>query len=300
MTEAGPLVQLQISLSRAPWRLAPAWAVLAGALAAGRPLDDAALWLRVVAAVVLGDLAWGVLRRYATAAPAAGHASPALAAVLPYAQPDSPASLLVRELSIGGTDWHGAFAGLLLAVGGALLLGLPALVLSFAAIVVTAVAWALARRGDAPAACFALLDVFLPFVLGMLAAGWLAVEPLTRTVGWQPLLMAAAFTVLQWGALRAGALRAGELRAGTLRVGRGPLFGLGLGVLAVLVAQIGLRVPWAAAVSAVLLAPPLYWFGRDAAGPVGAGGTPAPGAASSAWAAPWLVLALFVAALALR
>ncbi len=246
MTEAGPLVQLQISLSRIPWRIAPAWSVLAGALAAGTALGDPALWLRVVAAVVLGDLAWGILRRYVTAAGGSQAVDPGFTALLPYAQPDSPVSLVVRELSADGAGWHGAFAGLVLALGGSLLLGLPALVLSVAAIVVTVVAWALARRGDEPAACLALLDVLLPFALGLIAAGGLARRPLA----WQPLLVAAAFSVLQWGALRRAAGR-----------GQGAFV---LGVGAVLLALIGLAMPWAAAVSAVLLAPALYWLGRPA------------------------------------
>lgn len=296
LTEAGPLVQLQISLSRVPWRLAPAWSVLAGAFAAGTPLGEPALWLRVVAAVVLGDLAWGVLRRYVTVSAAGGPSSARLAAVLPYAQPDAPVSYLVRELSPEGTDWHGAFAGLVFALGGALLLGLPALVLSVLAILVTIVAWALARRNDTPAACFALLDVFLPFALGLVAAGWLPGRPVSGSPVWQPLLVAAAFAVLQWGVLRSGA-PAGH---------GGGLAGLGLGVLAVWAVLIGLGMPWAAAMTAVLLAPPLYWLSRNLGAPASASetapgsGTPARVAASSAWAAPWLMLALFVAALALR
>ncbi|MGE5603283.1 MAG: hypothetical protein ACM30E_09545 [Nitrososphaerales archaeon] len=286
MTEAGPLVQLQISLSRVPWRLAPAWSVLAGAFAAGQPLADPALWLRVVAAIVLGDLAWGILRRYVAASP--GKVSPPdpIEIALPYAQPDSPVSALIRELSVGGTNWHGAFAGLILALGGALLLGLPAFVLSLIAVLITVVAWAEARRGDAPAACFALLDVLLPFVLGMLAAGWSLHSPLA----WQPLLVGAAFTVLQWGVSKSAAPNARG------RPGRS----LAPGVLAVLVVLVGLAMPWAAAVAAVLLAPPLYWLGRDPAGPAAVSGTTVRQAASLAWAAPWLMLALFVAALALR
>jgi hypothetical protein len=280
LTEAGPLVQLQISLSRVPWRLAPAWSVLAGAFAAGKPLDDPALWLRVVAAIVLGDLAWGVLRRYAAASP--DQTPGQVDVVLPYAQPDSPVSCLVRELSVEGTKWHGAFAGMVLTLGGALLLGLPAFVLSLIAVLVTVIAWAEARRGDAPAACFALLDVFLPFVLGMIAAGWGVRSPLA----WQPLLVGAAFTVLRWGALRSVSGK------------RWP--GLALGVLAVLAVLIGLVMPWAAAVAAVLLAPPVYWLGRWPGGPATVSGTAAQRAASSAWAAPWSMLALFVAALALR
>lgn len=271
MTEAGPLVQLQISLSRVPWRIAPAWSVLAGALAVGTPLNDPALWLRVVAAIVLGDLAWGVLRRYVPLRGAGPGADDGLTAFLPYAQPDAPVSHLIRELALEGANSHGAFAGIVLVLGGALLLGLPAFALSVVAIIVTVVAWSIARRGDLPAAGFALLDVFLPFTLGLLAAGWFAQRPLA----WQPLLVAAAFTALHWGALRAAGRGDGKLT-----------FNLGLGALAVIAALVGLGMPWAAAVAGVLLAPALYWLGRPRA--------------TADWPAPWSMLALFVAALALR
>lgn len=290
MTEAGPLVQLQISVSRAPWRLAPAWSVLAGAFAAGKPFGDPSLWLRVVAAIVLGDLAWGVLRRYVAASPACPPVSNPAAALLPYAQPDSPVSALVRELSPGGSSWHGAFAGLVLTLGGALLLGMPAFVLSLVAVLVTVVAWALVRRGDTPAACFALLDVLFPFALGMIAAGWVAITPEAPWLGWRPLIVGAAFTVLEWGALRSAILGAG---------GR-PWLGLALGVLSVLAVLIGLAMPWAAAIAAVLLAPPLYGLGRTPGERAAVLGTTSRDVTSSAWAAPWLMLALFVAALALR
>lgn len=291
MIEAGPLVQLQISLSRVPWRLAPAWSVLAGAFAADAAFDNPALWLRVVAAVVLGDLAWGVLRRYVQHPPASRQHAGTPVVVLPYAQPDAPLGSFVHALSLDGTDWRGALAGVIFALGGALLLGLPALALSLAAVVVTVVAWALTRRGDVPAACFALLDVFLPFVLGLLAAGWLETGASVASLSWQPLLVAAAFAVLQWGALRS-----------TARVGASSF---ACGVLVVLVVLIGLRMPWAAAMAAVLLAPPLYWLSRNYGVAAGVWGTPAPGtqahsAASSTWAAPWLMLALFIAALAVR
>ncbi len=294
MTEAGPLVQLQISLSRVPWRLAPAWSVLAGAVAAGSPLGEPDVWLRVVAAVVLGDLAWGILRSYVRAAPASSGSVTGLNAVLPYAQPDSPLSILVRELSAGAANWHGALAGVILALGGSLLLGLPALVLSLLAVVVTVVAWALAHRGDVPAACFALLDVLLPFALGLVAAGWMSSGLVSFPPAWQPLLVAVAFTILQWGALRALPV-AGR---------RGSPVGLAVGVLAVLAALIGLGMPWAVSATAVLLAPPLWWLTRGAGAQAGqpdpSRGTWAPAVASSALAAPWLMLALFVAALALR
>lgn len=275
MTEAGPLVQLQISLSRVPLRIAPAWAALGGALAVAPTLGDPALWLRVVAAVVLGDLAWGILRQYAQARPDAAGQGAAFALPLPYAQPHAPMSRLLGSLTYGGATWHGAAAGVILALGGGLLLGWPALGLSLIAIVVTALAGPLARRGDAPAAAFAALDALLPWTLGMLAAGWADERPLR----WTPLIVAAALTALQWGVLRSAGKRAAPVA-------------LTLGALSVIVALAALRMPGAAALAAVLLAPPLYWLGRAERG--------TDDAARFGWAGPWLMLTLLVAALALR
>lgn len=277
MTEAGPLVQLQISLSRVPLRIAPAWSVLAGALAVAPTLSDPALWLRVVAAVVLGDLLWGILRQYAQARPDGAGQGALFALPLPYAQPNAPMSRLLGSLTYGGATWHGALAGVVLALGGGLLLGLPAVGLSLIVIVITALAGPLARRGDAPSAAFALLDALLPWTLGMLAAGWASVDALR----WQPLLVGLALTVLQWGVLRATAKEQGASLA------------LTVGALAVIVALVALRLPGAAALTAVLLAPALYWLGRR-------DGAAAFGPARIAWAGPWLMLTLFVAAMALR
>ncbi len=278
MTEAGPLVQLRVSLSRTPLRIAPAWSALAGAIAVAPALGDPALWLRVVAAVVLGDLAWGILRQYAQARPPAAGEGAVFALPLPYAQPDAPLSRLLGSLTYGGATWHGAVAGAVLALGGGLLLGWPALVLSLLALALTALAGPLARRGDSPAGAFAMLDVLLPWTLGMVAAGW----DRGAASGWGPLFVAAALTLLQWGVLRAVA---SERRGASL-----PLAG---GALAVIVALVALAMPGAAALAAVLLAPPLYWLAGRQEGE-------APAAARFAWSGPWLMLTLFVAALALR
>ena len=60
---AGPLIGLGRSVSPGVWRIGPAWAVLAGALASGAPLLGNAVPLRLVGAAILADSAWGVLWR---------------------------------------------------------------------------------------------------------------------------------------------------------------------------------------------------------------------------------------------
>lgn len=279
MIEAGPLVQLQISLSRRPWRLAPAWSILAGALAVAPARIEPTLALRVVAAVLLGDLAWGLLRRYAPPdVTGQFHASRVQMVGLPYAQADAPLSQAVRVLASSGVTWQGALAGLILSLGGGLLLGLPALALSVLALLIAALAWPLARRGDTPAICFALLDVVLPWTLGMLAVGW-ADGDLLRS---EPLIVACAFGVLQWGLLRAPVAKSGQH-------GKAPA----IGVVAVLIVLIAVELPWATATVAVLLAAPVYWLGA-------AEFEDSLIRARSVRAGPWVLVALFVAALALR
>lgn len=286
MIQAGPLVELHISVTRAPWRLAPAWSVGAGALAVtGLPVLASDV-LRLAAAIVVGDLAWGMLRQYTLLAPGGAPVDDPRAPLAPYGQPTAPLSRIVAILS-GGPEpgegrmrgsWQGAAAGLALSLGGGVLFGWPGVILSLAALGCIVAGWSIARRGEVPAACHAALDVLLPWSLGVAACGRLE----AGAVPWEAALVGVAFTVLQWGYLRATHARP----AG----GPWPLVaGMG-GVLAVLV---GLGWPWAAAVVAVLFAPVAYgWLGRAA------GGDGIPAAAPTAGAALWL--ALFVAAAALR
>ncbi len=274
MIEAGPLVKLQISLSRVPWRIAPAWSVLAGALAVASPVSEPALALRVVAAMVLGDMAWGLLRRSGIPGIIISRAGQPQRVELPYSQDHAPLSCGVRTLMLNGMTWQAALAGLIFTLGGSLLIGLPAVALSAVALLVTVLTWPLTRRNVTPAISMALLDVLFPWILGMFAAGWTYANSLSL----HPLVVAFGFTVLQWGMLRAATVQTGRRRTA-----------IGVGALAVLVALIALRMSWAAAVVAVFLAPPVYWLYDLERDP-----------ASSARAGPWALVALFVAASALR
>lgn len=278
MIEAGPLVRLRISLSRVPWRIAPTWSVLAGALAVASPVFGPALALRVVAAVVLGDMAWGLLRRYGPPEVIVSQTSPAQRVELPYAQDDAPLSQGIRALTLNGMTWQGVVAGLVFALGGGLLLGLPAVALSVLALLVTLLAWPPMRRGGTAAASMALLDVLLPWMLGMYAAQW----PHVDSVRLEPLVVALAFTVLQWGLLRAATVR--PVRQG---------MAVGVGILTVLVSLIALRLPWAAAVVAVFLTPPVYWLNEAERETSSIG-------AYLVRVGPWTLVALFAAAMALR
>lgn len=276
MIEAGSLVRLHVSLSRAPWRIAPAWSVLAGALAVGSPVSQPALALRVVAAVVLGDMAWGLLRRAEMTAVIAAGVDQVHRVELPYSEENAPLTRALRSLTLIGMTWQGVLAGLIILLGGGLLIGWPAVALSVLAALIGIRSWFSARRGAPPTVAMALLDVLLPWLLGMFAVGWASGDAPLR---WPSLLVAIGFTVLQWS----------TLHAATGRMGRGSL-AIEIGILAVPGVLFALHMPWAAAVVAVLLAPVAYWYhaaGRE-------------GGSISAYTGPWMLIALLVAALALR
>jgi hypothetical protein len=204
VAETGPLVRLHFAPSRMLWRIGPAWVVVAGAVAAGAPLGNAASLLRLATAVILADLVWGTLRR---------------------------------------------LGGLALTVVLSLLLGTPALLISAAAVGLIFLTWALFRRDCCPSFCLALLDVGLPWALGA-ALVWPNVAGAARVWFVQMGMLAAAFTVLQWGLYRA------RFSAGRR------LVALYSGQVMLLGALVLLRQPWAVAVAALLLAPPTWWVAR--------------------------------------
>lgn len=253
VVEAGPLVRLHVELSRMLWRIGPAWAVLAGAVAARAAWLAPDILLRLATAVVLADLVWGILRKVIS--DQSHGASPALAVPqLPYAQPAAPlarflASLAAgqgREQLDGRAAWQGLFAGLVFTVVLSWLLGGFALAISAITVGVVLLGWALARRGSRPAFCLAMLDVALPWCLG--AALALSGHESSILLPW--FWLAMSFTILQWGVHRA------RLSDGQ-RMG-----GLWLGQIVVLAALLGLRQPWALAVTVVLFAPPSWWLAR--------------------------------------
>ena len=282
--EAGPLVQVHIVVGRMLWRIGPAWSALAGALAAGAPLATSDALLRLAATLVLADLVWGILRKLIPAQSADIEAGATALPSVPYAQPAAPLTRFLGALAAGQDEgeaggrvaWQSLLAGLALTAALSLLLGRAALVLSAIAVGVTWLAWALARRGNRPAFCLALLDVALPWGGGSLLA-WRSSDSAFLASLWPAVLLAAAFTVLQWGSHRA------RLADG-LR-----LSGLWLGQAAVLVGLITLHQPWAIAVTAALFAPASWWLARRA----GANGT-------LAKSLPWWWAAMLLAAATVR
>ena len=170
MAETGPLVHLHFAPSRMLWRIGPAWAVVAGAVAAGAPLGNAVSLLRLATAVILADLVWGILRRIIPDSPGTEGTATLRAPSLPYGRSDAPLARVMQTVASGQhastAPWLGWLGGLALTVVLSLLLGAPTLLISAAAVGLIFLTRALFRRGACPSFCLALLDVGLPWALG--------------------------------------------------------------------------------------------------------------------------------------
>lgn len=235
---------LRVWLARQPLRLAPAWAVLAGALASGGLRGRRDDGLVLVLAIVLADGLWGQLWALLvgqTHAAAAGATPP-----LPYAAPESPAARLWRWLaSDAGHDgtppaagWRALLMAALLAFGLAALLGPAALALTAAAVLLMSLARYLPSRRWDGALAQASFEIGLAWLLGHLLVAGLTWPAL-------PLLLAAGYVLLHAGAL---ALR-----------GRRGLWLVNLAQLIPLACLIAGRQPLAAGVWGITLLAPLAW-----------------------------------------
>jgi hypothetical protein len=282
---AGPLIGLSVSVDPVVWRIGPAWAVLAGALASGAPLLGDAVPLRLVGAAILADSAWGVLWRLTAADDADRANQVAEADHLPYFRPQSPAGRVLGMLRniAPGASWRELTIALVLTGVLGLLLGALALALSAVAYVVIVWAWALGRAGKQPAICDALLNVGLPWLLGLILARdalqWSGIV----SVPLPGIVMGLAFTTLQWGARRA------YLSNGSR------MFAIWFGETAVLLALIAVEQPWMwiLMITAALFLPPAMWLWRSSVMAEGV-------ERALRQSGPWWLAAMLLSAVALR
>jgi hypothetical protein len=282
--EAGPVLCLQATVCSHPWRIGPAWALLAGALASGVPLLSGDLPLRLAGALILADPVWGLLWRMTACAGQQVDPDLDWAGGLPYAQPNAPLARALRRLQgmSSAAAWHELPVALVLMAGLSLLLGPTALAASLAVLAVVFVAWITLERDGQPALPYALLGVGLPWMLGTaVAAGSARSAGLTMPSLVESIALAAAVTILQWGVQRACLIDRSHARC------------LWLGQGAVLLTLTVLRQPWALAVVAVMFLPPSWWIanGRDSVNGF---------AASLSRSSLWWLAAMIVAVLALR
>lgn len=249
---AGPLIGLRVFLEPQIWRIAPVWAVLAGALASGAPLLDGAAILRLLGAAILADSLWGMLWRLTAGGEGALSAAPVLARHLPYYQAQSPAGRTLRLIRymIADAGWYELIVALGSAAILSLLLGWAALGLTVLAWAVTLWAWLLTQAGRRPAGCDALLNVGLPWLLGWALMSNVGAALNTR-VEWSGPILAVAFTLMQWGVWRVYLVENRQMVAAWL------------GQMSVVVALIGLQ-QVRALVPVALLLLPSWWFLRRA------------------------------------
>ena len=242
---------LRVWLARQPFRLAPAWAVLAGALASGGLRWQREDGLQLLLAIVLADGLWGqlwtLLAGRGGAVPEDQTPSAVFAPPLPYAAPESPAARLWRwlagdaghmEEAQPAATWRALLMATLFAFGLAALLGPAALALTAAALLLASLARVLLSSRWAGALIQALFEIGLAWLLGHLLVAGLTWPVL-------PMLMAAGYVLLHAGSL---ALR-----------GRRGLWLVNLAQFIPLACLIAARQPLAAGALGITLLAPLAW-----------------------------------------
>lgn len=235
---------LRVWLTRQPFRLAPAWAVLAGALASGGLRGRRDNVLLLVLAMVLADGLWSQL--WALQVRQGRSASAGATPPLPYAAPEAPATRLWRWLasSMGSEEsaqpvaaWQSLLMAVLFAFGLAALLGPMALALTVAALLAGLARYLLSGRWTG-ALAQAVFEIGLAWLLGHLLVAGLTWPML-------PMLLAAGYVLLHAGAL-------------ALCDRRG-LWLVNLAQLIPLACLIAARQPLAAGALGITLLAPLAW-----------------------------------------
>ncbi len=206
---ASSVVNVQVWMDQALWRPAGLWAFVAGLLATGglRLLGDLN-WQALALLALLVDPLWGGIWRLAGGRQAL-LTLPRLAGEgklsLPYLQSGSPAA---RLLEGDHTDvWPAAVRigapAVLVALAVAALLGVYALGLTLAVVVLAALGWTLRHSfGNAAPLPYSIVAIGLPWLLTVQQVQQ-QVQQNSDGVAWLPqLLLAGLWTIHQWGGLR--------------------------------------------------------------------------------------------------
>ena len=256
-------IGLQVWLADSPWRLSGAWLLLAGFVAAaGREALHPPL-LPLLLALVLVEVLWGALWvQWTRPDPWPLHRA-ARRPLLPYVQPGSPAARLLGWPAPGpfAAIWRSGLPMLLLALLVAAAAGRPAFWLTLA--VLGAVALGVAARQAGLAWLYgwlqALVQVFLPFALGVALAGpWTALWPAAPQGLWLAAL-ALGYLALARGLVADLAEAGGQRPYSAAR-----LLLAAAGVIAVLAALLFSGHPVAAAFSGLMALGPLLSLARPA------------------------------------
>ena len=245
------VLKLRVWMSERLFGLAPAWALLAGALSTGGLHWRREEILLLVGSVLLVDGLWGQLwtqlAGQTTEPSDSVEGQAGLVAPLPYAAPGSPLSNLWRWLvgsrgeKVGrqpAAGWRALLLSCLLTSGVALLLGPIAVLLSAMAALLAAAARFIPHRTFAHRLAQGLFEMGLPWLLAHLVFGGL-LQP-----GW-PLLIAVDYVLLHAGAL-------------SLRSRRG-LWLINLAQFVPLVSLITARQPFLSTAFSITVLAPLSW-----------------------------------------
>lgn len=179
MTESHSVLGLRVWPGGQPFRLAPAWAVLGGALASGQLSWSRNAGLLLLLALVLADGLWGQVWSLLAADRSSGQRETGPASigrsVLPYATASSPAERISRWLAssrVSGTNepepatWGELLLLSVFCFGMAAFLGPAAVGLTAAAFLVAVLARGVASSRSAVAGCQGCFEIGLPWLLG--------------------------------------------------------------------------------------------------------------------------------------
>jgi len=251
----GPMMKLEVQVTRPVTWLGPAWAALCGAMASGWLTLSGENLLFLIIALFLADAIWGSLWHliaeggwFVSSADWPSQVQEVSSAALPYTAPGSPGHRIFGRLGRMRAWWRAAFwlrlgqallglvVALPLALILAIILGQRVIILTVAVLAVTVLALVRARRhGSPPLSLRAILEIGLAWLAGHTAFG-----PLTL---WS-FLLATLYVVAYHSCLRLA--RSSEKRWPTL---------LKASQAAVIALLIYLRQPVMAGVVCLLLLP---------------------------------------------
>ena len=210
----GPLMKLEVRITRPLTWLGPAWAALCGAVASGWLTLSGENLLFLLIVLFLADALWGTLwhliaeRDWLASPNWPSQAQEASLTALPYTAPGSPSPRIFSRLGRMLAWWRAVFwprlgpallglvVALPLTLALAIILGQRAIILTSAALAIMVLALLRARRHSAPPLSLrAILEMGLAWLAGHIAFG-----PLT----WWSFLLATFYTVAYHSCLKLG------------------------------------------------------------------------------------------------
>ena len=221
----GPMMKLEVRVTRPLTWLGPAWAALCGAAASGRLTLSGENLLFLLIALFLADALWGTLWHliaegdwFVSSASWPTQAQEASLAALPYTAPGSPSHRIFGRLGRMKTWWRvvfwprlgtallGLVVALPLTLVLAIILGQRVIILTSAALAIIVLALLRARRHSAPPSSLrAILEMGFAWLAGHTAFGpltlWSFLLAILYTVAYHSCLKLATNSGNRWPTL---------------------------------------------------------------------------------------------------